>query len=75
MDKIAHEDNSLRTMTVADFASFGVPVVAYVKRVNVEGHAAYAVHNADGTPIGIEDSMDLAALAARHKNLFPVLVQ
>lgn len=62
-------------MKNSDFAAFGVPVVAYVKKVDLGGVAAYAVHGADGQPISIEASEHLAALSARNKNLLPVMVQ
>jgi hypothetical protein len=62
-------------MKTADFAAFGVPVVAYVKRVDLGGIHAYALHGADGEPLSIEASEDMAALAARQKNLMPVMVQ
>ncbi len=62
-------------MKMSDFAAFGVPVVAYVKKIERGGVAAYAVHGADGQPLSIEASEDLAALAARNKNLLPVMVQ
>ena len=76
MNRIPREESALRGMSVADFANFGVPVVAYVKPViDDTGHKAYALHGADGVQIGVEDSMDLAALTARHKNLYPVLIQ
>ena len=63
-------------MKNAEFANFGVPVVAYVKKVQlVNGITAYALHGADGAPIGIEANEDLATLAVRHKNMMPVMVQ
>jgi hypothetical protein len=64
-----------KIMRSVDFATFGVPVVAYVKRIDLNGIRAYALHGADGEALGIEASEDLAALAARHKNLLPVLIQ
>ena len=65
----------IRAMKAADFQSLGVPVVAYVKRVDLGGIPAYALHGADGTALGIEASEDRAAMAAISKNLFPVMVQ
>jgi hypothetical protein len=67
--------DAFKTMKKADFANFGVPVVAYVRRVELGGFTAYALHGADGEPLGIEVSEDLAALAARQHNLMPVMVQ
>lgn len=68
--------DSIRAMKNAEFANFGVPVVAYVKKVQlVNGITAYALHGADGAPIGIEANEDLATLAVRHKNMMPVMVQ
>lgn len=62
-------------MKMSDFAAFGVPVVAYVKKIDLDGVPAYSVHGADGQPLSVESSEDLAAMAARHKNLMPVMVQ
>ncbi len=68
--------NAIKAMKSTEFASLGVPVVAYVKRVDLtDGMSAYALHGADGAPLGMEASEALAALAARDKNLLPVMVQ
>lgn len=68
--------DNIRELKRAEFANFGVPVVAYVKRVQlVGGITAYAVHGADGEPLGIEANEDLAALSVRQKNMLPVMVQ
>lgn len=69
------QPENLKVMRSTDFMMFGVPVVAYIKRINLSGITAYSLHGADGEPLGVEASEDLAALAARQKNLFAVLVQ
>lgn len=66
---------TLKGMKHAEFVNFGVPFVAYVKRIDLGGIAAFALHGADGEPLSVEPSEDLAILAARQKNLTPVKVQ
>lgn len=68
--------DNIREMKRSEFANLGVPLVAYVKRIQlINGITAYAVHGADGAPLGIEANEDMAALSARHKNMMPVMVQ
>ena len=66
--------DQVRAMKEKEFMHFGVEVVAYVRKVDMGGMTAYALHGADGQTLGIEVSEDLAALSARHKNLMPVMV-
>lgn len=77
MNHYAHNSQAdfIRAMKSADFQALGVPVVAYVKRIERDGVPAYALHSADGTALGVEASEDRAAMAALNKNLFPVMVQ
>ena len=58
-----------------DFATFGVSVMAYVKKTEVDGKPAYVVCSANGTALGTETSEAGAMLCARMNNLFPVAVQ
>jgi hypothetical protein len=70
-----NETDNFKAMKRAEFINFGVPVVAYIKRVDINGLPAFALHGADGEPLGIEESEDMAVLSARYKNMLPVKVQ
>jgi len=48
--------------------------IAYIKFLAVEGRAGYAIHAADGTPIGWCERRDVAFAAVRQQNLEPVSV-
>ncbi len=67
---------TLKMLPSANFATFGVSVMAYVKKVDRDdGSPAYAIYAADGTRLGIETSERTAMLAIQQQNLFPVMVQ
>lgn len=67
---------TLKDMKVTEFMNFGTPLVAYIKPIDLAGGIhAYAVHAADGEPLGIESSEDMAVIFARQKNLMAVKVQ
>lgn len=61
-------------LEIVDFASFGLPVVAYVKPVNIGGTDAFSLHAADGTLLSLSEDENLAAMDARKRNLLPVMV-
>jgi len=67
-------DKNLKIMGVQDFASFGVPIVAYVKPLDIGGHKAFGLYNADGTQIETLETEDMAAISAHRRNLMPVVV-
>ena len=46
--------NTLRQISSQDFMAFGVNDLAYIKVVDVDGSTGYAIHAADGTPLGSE---------------------
>jgi hypothetical protein len=48
--------------------------LAYVKRIVLEGRAVYAIHAADGTPIGLAPDREVAFAALRQQDLEPVSV-
>ncbi|HEY8963144.1 MAG TPA: hypothetical protein VIN59_01645 [Alphaproteobacteria bacterium] len=67
-------EKTLKVMGVQDFANFGVPIVAYVKPVDVDGHRAFALMTADGNEIETLATEDMAAISAHKRNLLPVVV-
>ncbi len=48
--------------------------MAYIKPFEVEGRSGYAIHVADGTPVGWFEERDVAVAAARQHDLEPVSV-
>ena len=68
------ENKEFKIMGVQDFAAFGVPVVAYVKPLDIDGHRAFGLFNADGTQIETLATEDMAAISAHRRNLLPVVV-
>jgi hypothetical protein len=54
------------------FASLGVPSLAYVRPVEVQGVAAWGVFAANGQQIGVAPNRLVAFAAARQNDLEPV---
>lgn len=64
----------LRSLSPRAFLAFGVNQLAYIKLVTIEGHSAYALHAADGTPLSLIDSFEGALSVAEQNDLDPVLL-
>lgn len=64
----------LRNLSVQDFARLGAEEIAYLRPVILNGAVAFAIHAADGTPIGAAPSAQLAAAAIRQHEMEPALV-
>ena len=64
----------MRQMTANDLAMLGMQDIAYVKLVNVDGNAGYAVHAADGTQMALIANRDLAFAVVRQNEMEPVSV-
>jgi len=52
----------------------GLQQIAYVKPVEVNGTAAFAIHAADGTPMAIAGGLDVAFAAIRQHEMVPAQV-
>jgi len=50
------------------------PSIAYIKGVEIDGEAAYAIHAADGTELAILADRDTAFAAAMTNDYLPVSV-
>lgn len=50
-------------MSAADFAAWGTPGLAFVKRVVVDNETSWSIHAADGTNIGIAPNREVAMAA------------
>lgn len=57
-----------------DFALLALDDVAYVKPEPHEGRAGYAIHAADGTPIGWSEEREIAFAAVVQHEMEPVSV-
>ncbi|HUI16786.1 MAG TPA: DUF1150 family protein [Alphaproteobacteria bacterium] len=64
--------DSLRSITSRELYALGVQELAYVKRVSQEGADAYGVFAADGTPLGIMATRELAFAALKQHDLEPM---
>lgn len=60
--------------TARDFEALGMEQLAYVKPVEVDGRAAFAVHAADGTELAVMPDREVARAAIRQYDLEPVSV-
>jgi len=65
---------SLKHLSLADWARFGVQEIAYIRPVLVNGVRAIAIHAADGTPIGAAPNAELAIAAILQHEMEPALV-
>ncbi len=64
----------VRHMTASQFAQLGTPLIAYVKPVVVNGGNAFAIHGADGTPMGMAPGLDIAMAAVLQHEMLAVRV-
>lgn len=71
-DMTAH---TLRHLSQQDFLAFGVQQIAYIRPVQMNGMAAFAIHAADGTPLAFHEDADMARALTRQNDLEPVTVQ
>jgi hypothetical protein len=68
------EIGKFRQISARELAFLGIQDLAYVKRVEVDGVAAYAIHAADGTQIAVLAGRDLAFATLRQHDLEPLSV-
>lgn len=64
----------LRQMTPEQLAQLGVPDMAYIKPVFMNGAAAFAIHAADGSPMAVATERDMAIAAVVQHEMLPALV-
>lgn len=65
----------IRHLSARQLAALGMAEIAYVKPVVVNGAVAFAIHAADGSPMGIAAEEKVALAAIRQHGLEPALVQ
>ncbi len=61
-------------MSALQLAQLGVSQIAYIKPVTVQGARAFAIHGADGTPMGVADGFGVALAAIIQHEMLPALV-
>lgn len=59
----------LKQLSSQDFLNFGAQQIAYIRKVHVDGEQAYAVHDADGTPLSVVETLDSAIAVIRYSEL------
>lgn len=62
-DGADNERVDIRHMTTAQLARLGLSQIAYVKPILVNGAPAFGIHAADGTPMAVAESHDVAVAA------------
>lgn len=63
-----------REFSPNDLAELAVEDIAYVKSVEIDGEAVFAIHAADGTQLGFAAERDAAFAAILQHDLTPVSV-
>jgi hypothetical protein len=64
----------IRKLTPDQLMRLGMADLAYVKRVEVDGKTAFAIHAADGSPMALAADRDLAVAAIVQHEMQPALV-
>jgi len=64
----------IRRLTTEQLAQLGVSQIAYVKPVKVNGTVGYAIHAANGLPMGLAEDRDVAIAAVLQHEMVPVPV-
>jgi len=63
------------TLSQKEFSLLGMNDLAYVRHIDTEVGSGFMIHAADGTPLGVADSLELAFGAARRHGLDPQNIQ
>jgi hypothetical protein len=69
-----NELERLKHISSQEFAHWGLQELAYIRRVTDKDQPAYSVHAADGTPMAMMQSFDVAQAAVRQYDLEPLSV-
>lgn len=68
------ETQTLQVLSPKDFLAFGMDHVAYVKPVQQDGAAMFAIHAADGTALAVVPGRDVAFATVRQHEMEPLSV-
>jgi hypothetical protein len=64
----------VRNLSGQQLAALGVSHIAYLKPVIVNGVQGFAIHAADGTPMAVAGSRDIAVAAVVQHEMLPLSV-
>jgi hypothetical protein len=64
----------LKQLSAQDWSNFGVNDLAYLKRVVQEGEPRYSIHAANGAPLAVMDTREVAEAAIMQNELEPLSV-
>ncbi|HEX2940474.1 MAG TPA: DUF1150 family protein [Rhodopila sp.] len=64
----------IRHISEQQLAALGVSHIAYLKPVVVNGMEGVAIHAADGTPMAVAGSRDIAAAVVMQHEMLPLSV-
>jgi hypothetical protein len=68
------EPFDIRKLSATQLAELGVSQIAYVKPVTVNGNIGYAIHAANGMPMGLAEDREVAIAAVLQHEMVPVPV-
>jgi hypothetical protein len=74
LPEIVAETFDLRNLTPHQLGQLGVPDLAYIKPVSMNGIVAFAIHAADGSPMAVAADCDMAIAAVVQHEMMPALV-
>ncbi len=64
----------IHKISADELAKLGVSQIAYVKPVVLNGAAAFSIHAADGTPMGVAGDREVALAAIVQHEMLATLV-
>jgi hypothetical protein len=64
----------IRNLTPEQLMQLGMADLAYVKPVKLDGHVAFAIHAADGSPMAMAADRTMALEAIVQHEMVPALV-
>ena len=66
--------HDIRHLTEIELARLGMSQIAYVRPIQLNGNAGFAIHAADGTPMAVTDELSAAVAAIVQHDMIPVPV-
>ncbi|HYZ22411.1 MAG TPA: DUF1150 family protein [Rhodopila sp.] len=64
----------IRHISEEQLAALGVSHIAYLKPITINGMQGIAIHAADGTPMAVAGSRDIAAAVVMQHEMVPLSV-
>ena len=66
--------HDIRRLTEVELARLGMSQIAYVRPIQLNGTAGFAIHAADGTPMAVTEELSAAVAAIVQHDMIPVPV-